>query len=132
PVLADNCYKCHSAQAEKVKGGLKLDTRADVLKGGDTGPALVPGNLEKSLLIKAIRYTDEELKMPPKDKKLSAEQIADLEAWVKMGAPDPRTNSTPSAVISVVTDQARKHWAYQSVRPPATPTVRNSKWAQTS
>ena len=131
PVLADNCYKCHAASSDKIKGGLKLDTRADMLKGGDTGPAIVPGDAEKSLLIKAVRYTDEELKMPPKDKKLSAEQIADLEAWVKMGAPDPRTNSA-AAVTSVVTDQARKHWAYRPVHPPAMPSVKRSKWAQTS
>lgn len=129
PVLADNCYKCHSANAEKIKGGLKLDTRADMLKGGDTGPALVPGEVEKSLIIKAIRYTDDDLKMPPKNKKLSAEQIADLETWVKMGAPDPRTNSLAVAK-NVVTAEARKHWAYQPVRSPAPPPVKNSKWVQ--
>ncbi len=129
PLLADNCYKCHSAQSEKVKGGLKLDTRADVLKGGDTGPALVPGDPEKSLLIKAVRYTDEELKMPPKNKKLSAGQIADLETWVKMGAPDPRTNAAAVAA-SIVTAQAKKHWAYQPVLLPAPPAVKNAKWIQ--
>ena len=94
PVLADNCYKCHSAKSEKVKGGLWLDTREGSLKGGETGPAVIPGDLEKSLLIKAVRYTDPDLQMPPKDKKLSAAQIADLEAWVKMGAPDPRVATT--------------------------------------
>jgi mono/diheme cytochrome c family protein len=129
PVLVENCYKCHSAQAEKVKGGLLLDTREAVLKGGDTGPALVAGDPEKSLLIKAVRYADEDLQMPPKNKKLSAEQIADLEAWVKMGAPDPRTNGVKVA-SSVVTDQARKHWAYQPVRSPSLPAVKNTKWVQ--
>ena len=73
PVLVDNCYKCHSSSSEKVKGGLLLDTREGLLKGGDTGPGLVPGDPEKSLLIKAVRYTDENLQMPPKNKKLSAE-----------------------------------------------------------
>src|SRR5688572_19678863 len=91
PVFVENCYKCHSAEAEKVKGGLLLDTRDGLLKGGDTGPALLPGDPERSLLIKAVRYTDENLQMPPKGKKLGPEQIAGLEAWVKMGAPDPRT-----------------------------------------
>ncbi|HEY0551578.1 MAG TPA: DUF1549 domain-containing protein, partial [Verrucomicrobiae bacterium] len=129
PVLVESCYKCHSAQAEKVKGGLLLDTREAVLKGGDTGPALVAGDPEKSLLIKAVRYTDQDLQMPPKDKKLSAEQIANLEAWVKMGAPDPRTNGVKVAP-SVVTDQARKHWAYQPVRSPALPPVKNTQWVQ--
>ena len=78
PILADNCYKCHSAQAEKVKGELLLDTRAGVLKGGETGPAIVPGNPDASLLIKAVRYTDPDLQMP-KNKKLPPEAIAALE-----------------------------------------------------
>ena len=92
PVLADNCYKCHSTQAEKVKGGLLLDSRDGLLKGGDTGVAIVPGNPEASLLIKAVRYTDPDLQMP-KNKKLDDDQIADLVAWVKMGAPDPDRKS---------------------------------------
>src|SRR6267378_676673 len=71
PLLVEHCYKCHGAQSEKVKGGLLLDTREGVLKGGDTGAAIVPGDPEKSLLIKAVRYTDPDLQMPPKDKKLS-------------------------------------------------------------
>jgi mono/diheme cytochrome c family protein len=129
PVLSDHCYGCHSAQAEKVKGGLLLDTRAATLKGGDSGPALVPGEPDKSLIVKAVRYTDEDLQMPPKGKKLSAEQIADLEAWVKMGAPDPRTNSIPVAK-GVVTEAAKKHWAYQPIRRPSPPAVGNKKWVQ--
>src|SRR5215212_1887168 len=129
PVLVESCYKCHSPTSEKVKGGLMLDTREAMLQGGDSGPSLVPGDPEKSLLIKAVRYTDEDLKMPPKNKKLSAEQIADLEAWVKMGATDPRTN-TVAITTSVVTSQAKKHWAYQPVRSPAPPAVKNTKWIQ--
>src|SRR5262245_37318883 len=70
PVLADNCYKCHSAGSEKVKGGLLLDTRDGLLKGGNEGPAIVPGNPEKSRLIIAVRYKDKDLQMPPSDKKL--------------------------------------------------------------
>ena len=131
PLLADQCYKCHSADAEKLKGGLLLDTRMATLKGGDTGPALVPGDVEKSLLIKAVRYTDADLQMPPKNKKLSAQQIADLETWVKMGAPDPRTNASKVAA-SIVTDAAKKHWAYQPVRSPALPMVKNSERVQSS
>src|SRR5450432_1287898 len=61
PVLVSSCYKCHSTQAEKIKGGLLLDSREGVLKGGDTGPAIVPGNAEKSLLVKAIHYQDQDL-----------------------------------------------------------------------
>src|SRR6266478_8341673 len=65
PIFSDNCYKCHSAGAEKIKGGLLLDTRDGALKGGNTGPAVVPGNLDKSLLIQAVRYKDKDLQMPP-------------------------------------------------------------------
>src|SRR5438034_5075501 len=78
PILVDNCYKCHSHESEKLKGGLLLDSREGLLKGGDTGAAIVPGDTEKSLLIKAVRYTDDDLKMPPKGKKLLNEQITDL------------------------------------------------------
>src|SRR2546426_3808603 len=94
PIFVEQCYKCHSKDAEKLKGGLLLDTRDGLLKGGDTGPAIVPGDSEKSLLIKTIRYADEALQMPPRKRggKLADQQIADLEAWVKMGAPDPRTD----------------------------------------
>src|SRR5262245_35577001 len=87
PLLADNCFKCHSP-AQRAKGGLTLTTRAGVLKGGDTAPAVVPGDPAKSLLLKAVGYRDPDLRMPPRGK-LSDEQIADLTAWVKMGAPWP-------------------------------------------
>src|SRR4051794_3807633 len=73
PIFAEQCYKCHSEKAEKLKGGLRLDSPEAILKGGDTAPAIVPGDVEGSLLIKAVRYTDPELKMPPKNKKLSDE-----------------------------------------------------------
>src|SRR5438045_9285669 len=75
PVLANNCYKCHSAKAEKVKGGLLLDSRDGVLKGGETGPSIVAGYPEKSLLIKAISYAAPDLQMPPKGDKLTTQQI---------------------------------------------------------
>src|SRR4051812_30141168 len=81
PLLVDTCYKCHSAQSEKLKGGLYVDTKAGLRKGGKTGPAVVPGDLDKSLLIKAVRYHDEDLQMPPKTP-LKKEQVAILEAWV--------------------------------------------------
>src|SRR3954465_12298582 len=82
PVLSETCYKCHSSTSEKLKGGLMLDSREAMLKGGDTGPSVAPGNLDKSLLIEAIRWQNKDLQMPPK-KALSAEQVADFEAWVK-------------------------------------------------
>ncbi|MEO7678702.1 MAG: PSD1 and planctomycete cytochrome C domain-containing protein [Verrucomicrobiota bacterium] len=128
PLLVDNCYKCHSQQSEKVKGGLLLDSKESVLKGGDTGPALIPGNVEKSLLVKAVRYADENLQMPPKGKKLSAEQIADLEAWIKLGAPDPRVESSKSNVQS--TKSGKNHWAFQPIKNAPIPPVKNKRWTR--
>jgi mono/diheme cytochrome c family protein len=128
PIFVENCYKCHSAQSDKIKGGLLLDSREGLLKGGETGPAIVPGEPEKSLFIKAVRYTDEKLQMPPKDKKLSSAQIADLEAWVKMGAPDPRTG--PASTVRA-TSAAKQHWAYQPIKSPSIPVVRNFSRVQT-
>src|SRR5260370_26419673 len=82
PILANNCYKCHSQQAEKVKGGLLLDTRDGLLKGGKTGPGIVPGDPDRSLLTEAVGYTNAALHMPPNGEKLSAAQVTDLVAWV--------------------------------------------------
>src|SRR5438067_8649345 len=85
PVLMDKCYSCHSAEAKKLKGELYLDSREGLLKGGETGPALVPGKPDESRLIEAIRYGNPDLQMPPKAK-LTDAQITDLTTWVKMGA----------------------------------------------
>jgi hypothetical protein len=126
PVLADNCYKCHSTLAEKVKGGLLLDSRDGLLKGGDDGAVIVPGNPEASMLIKAVRYTDPDLQMP-KDKKLPDDEIADLVAWVKMGAPDPRTAIAGQKNWSDRTN----HWAWQPVKRVAIPVPGNPDWCQT-
>ena len=127
PILADKCYKCHSTLAEKIKGGLLLDSREALLKGGDTGKALVPGDPEASLLIKAVRYTDPDLQMP-KEKKLDDEQIANLVAWVKMGAPDPRSATAEQKKWS---DNKTNHWAWQPVKPMPLPAVSNPAWCQT-
>jgi mono/diheme cytochrome c family protein len=129
PLFADHCYSCHSAK-EKIKGGLRLDAPAAMLKGGDAGPAIVPGDPDASLLIKAVRYTDEDLQMPPKDKKLAAEQIALLEAWVEMGAPIPQTSDAPR-LLTEVGEARAKHWAFQPVQLPAPPKVKKSNWVQT-
>lgn len=91
PALIQHCYECHSADAKKVKGGLLLDTRAGWQRGGDSGlPAVVPGNPEESPLIRAVRHVEEDFAMPPRLPKLPDAVIADLVAWVRMGAPDPR------------------------------------------
>lgn len=128
PVLAENCYSCHSQKADKLKGGLYLDTRDGLLNGGDNGPAIVPGDPEKSLLIKAIRYTSESLQMPPKNKKLPPEQIADFEAWVKMGAPDPRTEENAALLARV--EGKKNHWAFRPVQMPPLPKVENPEWVR--
>jgi Protein of unknown function (DUF1553)/Protein of unknown function (DUF1549)/Planctomycete cytochrome C len=123
PLLVKHCYECHSADAKKVKGELRLDTRDGVRKGGTNGPAIIPGNPEKSLLLKAVRQVDDALKMPPKEK-LLADEIADLEAWVKMGAPDPRT----TAAAKIDPAKARELWSLRPVRDPAVPAVKDESW----
>ena len=122
PALIEHCHKCHSGDKDaKVKGGLQLDSKAGLLKGGSTGPGLVPGQPDRSLIIKAIRYADPNLQMPPKEK-LSDSVIADLESWVRMGAPDPRTGKA-AAVLKTDDDlaKARKHWGFQPVVKPEPP-----------
>ncbi len=129
PVLADSCYQCHSAKAKKPAGGLLLDSRDAMLKGGASGqPAIVPGDVEKSLLIKAIRYSDAKLQMPMGGK-LSAQIIKDFEAWVKVGAPDPRKADAAPAYISPYDfNEAKKFWSFQPVKDSPLPTVRNKAW----
>src|SRR5438105_3024476 len=92
PVLAQYCYECHSTQAKKIKGKLLLDSHQGIVKGGENGPVLVPGEPDASRLITAIRWIDPDLQMPPKQK-LSAQQIEKFEQWVRMGAPDPRDDA---------------------------------------
>ena len=127
PVLAQNCYECHSAQSKSLKAGLRVDTREGLRLGGKSGePAIVPGDAEKSLLLKAIRHTSADLQMPPK-KKLSLQQVADFEQWVRSGAPDPREEKT-----SVVSGQrsAKTHWAFVPPKEQPLPKVKDKTWAQ--
>jgi hypothetical protein len=137
PLLVERCFECHSAKSEELKGGLRLDTRDGTHKGGEAGPALVAGDVEKSLLIRAVRYKDEKLQMPP-DEKLSDAQIADLEAWVKMGAPDPR-EPTPVAVAATTPttvpaewiaklETGKTWWAFQKPVDHAPPAVTDGAW----
>ncbi len=130
PLLADQCYSCHSVKAEKTKGGLHVDSFDALLKGGDSGPALVPGDAEKSLLIKAVRYGDPDLQMPPKGKKLSERQIADLMQWVKAGAPWPETDKAatrPTKASHEITEKDRSWWAFQPIRRPTKSEAVNSR-----
>lgn len=131
PLLAEQCYECHSARAKKLKGGLRLDSREEAMKGGESGAAIVPGKPEESLLITAVRYHDKELRMPPpKDdapRKLSDAQIRDLEEWVRLGAPMPADAS--SAAVTAPGSQA--HWAFQPIRNRAVPEVKAAAWVRT-
>jgi mono/diheme cytochrome c family protein len=114
PILEERCYTCHSAKAEKLKGGLRLDTYEGLIEGGDTGPAVVPGNLEKSLIVRAVRGADEDLRMPPKGDRLTAAQVGDVEAWIKMGAPHPRKKGGESVRREDV-------WAFEPLKRPSVP-----------
>ncbi len=134
PVLVEHCYECHSVGAKKAKGGLRLDSREGWVKGGDSGPAILPGKPDDSLFIKGIRHWDKDFKMPP-EKPLVPAQVADLIEWVKLGAPDPRTNAPvltataaakPSYGISV--EEGRKHWAYQPVKAQPLPKLKDKAW----
>lgn len=131
PVLSEHCYGCHSAEAGKSKGGLLLDTREGIRTGGDNGPAVVPGDLENSLLIAAIRWHDPDTGMPPENKggKLPDSVIADFETWVRSGAPDPRDGKVAAKVYDGMS--ATDWWAYQPMTRPAVPETRNQTWAKT-
>ena len=126
PLLIAKCYKCHSRKAKKKSGGLWLDSQAAWLNGGDSGAAIVPGKPTASLLIKAVRY-DDTLQMPP-DKQLSKRQIALLEAWVKMGAPAPRTAGAVAGVRPADPVAGRKHWAFQPLKRHRLPAIHNTRW----
>jgi len=124
PVLAEHCYKCHSSQSKKLKAELYLDNREGLLKGGETGPVVVPGKPEASLLIRAVVYLDNELEMPP-NKKLPDRAIADLQEWIRMGAPWPEENS-PSAKKTEVGAQdwnklRLENWAFRPIKKPVPP-----------
>ncbi len=131
PIFAERCYKCHSSAEGKAKGGLTLDTREGWAKGGDTGPAIVPGKPDASLLLKALSYTDDELKMPPKKEggKLPDAQIATLREWIAMGAPDPREGSGKK--LNGLSSAARAHWAFQPLKQSTLPPVKDKMWCQT-
>ena len=133
PILADNCFKCHSHQAEKIKGSLVLDSRDGLLKGGDTGPAIVPGEPDISLLIRAVRHVDEDLQMPPK-KQLPAAQIDVLAEWIKMGAPCPETSNAFAAMPKGrrATTSDTNWWSFQPLRDVKVPEVADRGWSRSA
>jgi hypothetical protein len=125
PLFIKHCYQCHSSEAKALKGGLHLDSRSGWMKGGDSGPAVVPGSPDESLLIEAIRYRS--LEMPPQ-KKLTESEIAVLERWVMMGAPDPRTDPVPNRPARADHDAGRSHWAFRPIAEPPVPRVKDNAW----
>ncbi len=132
PVLASECYDCHSEK--KRKGDLALDSREGWIKGGESGAAIVPGKPDESLLIRSITHADADLKMPKKAPKLDARVIADFVEWVKMGAPDPRTQPDKVRVSPVPWSETlaarRKWWCFQPLLTPPAPTLRNAAWSK--
>ncbi len=130
PLLASHCYSCHSVRANKSEGDLLLDSRAGWAIGGENGAAVVPGDVDTSLLIRAVRYTDSDLQMPP-DRALPKDAIARLEQWVRMGAPDPRdgvkidqaSRMDPSDPIT-----GRQHWAFRPLAETEPPVFADKAW----
>ena len=121
PVLFQHCFECHGSGAKELKGGLRLDSREGMLRGGDSGPSVVPGDVVNSLLLRAVRHQAGELEMPWRKPKLSEQNLADLEFWIKTGAHFP-SSKAPGI--------EKAHWSFQPVRPSAL-LGRRSSWSRT-
>ncbi len=132
PVLVKECYACHSLDAKKnnkLEGELLLDSRAAMLKGGDTGPSIIPGDVKNSLLIASIRH--ESFEMPPKNK-LSNQVIANFEKWIQMGAPDPRDGKLHEITKEKIDiEKGRAFWSFKPLSQSVPPTPNNKTWAKT-
>jgi cytochrome c553 len=130
PAFVEHCFKCHSAQSKAPKGGLRLDSREALLRGGTNGPAIVPGNPQDSLLMKALSHDGDVAEMPPAGK-LPDQVLADFRRWIAMGAPDPRKESldaTAAAGGKVV--RGGDGWAFRSPQYRSAPSVRDTSWAR--
>jgi hypothetical protein len=129
PMLAKNCFGCHTSAP---MADLAMISSDSLLKGGKSGPAIVPGKPDESLLIQAVSHTHPRLKMPPQGR-LSSEEIADLRAWIEMGAPWPVAAATQAPIASGyrITPEQRKFWSFQPVQKPAIPVVRDKAWVKT-
>ena len=130
PILVEHCYKCHSAETAS-EGELQLDSRAATRKGGERGPAVVPGDAAGSWLLKAMTHADSDLKMPPKRDRLPDSVLADLKKWIEMGAPDPRV-SDPVAGKKSWNKAGRDFWAYQPPLASEPPKVTDAIWPKGS
>lgn len=133
PLLVEHCYSCHSALAKKLRGGLHLDSAEGWLKGGDRGPAVKPGDPDRSLLIAAVKHEDELLEMPPRGK-LTDQQIALLTRWVSMGAPAPRVEAAKATIPARPTDltKAREFWSLKAPADPPMPPVADAAWPRSA
>ncbi|MEO1529312.1 MAG: PSD1 and planctomycete cytochrome C domain-containing protein [Planctomycetota bacterium] len=129
PILVEHCYDCHSG--EDVEAGLWLDSRNGWQQGGDSGPAIVPGNLDKSLIVDAVRYTEDRVAGMPPDSKLSDAQIRAIEKWVADGAVDPRDEQTAKASEFNLTERFESHWSWRPIQRPAVPAIEDP-WPKNS
>ncbi len=132
PLLVENCYACHSAETMAM-GELRLDSKEALLRGGTRGAAVVPGDPAASLLLKAVSYSSLDLRMPPSGR-LSDQEIEHLEAWISMGAPDPRTEEAQDAHAgeeSVDLEEGRQFWSLRPLGNPDLPAIENQEWART-
>ncbi len=133
PVLVEHCYKCHSSESEKIKGGLTLDTQQGSQLGGDSGhPGVTPGDPNASSIFEAITWQNDDMQMPPKNR-LPDDVIANFKKWIEMGAPDPRIQSPANLVggkREINMDEGRKHWAFQKPVKSSPPLVKTEGWAK--
>lgn len=129
PLLAEHCVSCHGA--EKQKGNLRLDHKAGWETGGDSGPAIIPGEVGNSLLWKVVSYTDRDLKMPPREK-LPDTALADLRTWIASGAHDPRTEVPGSNAVAHSAKADASFWSFQTVQAPPVPAVKDKDWGHTA
>tara|TARA_R110000868_G_scaffold411563_1_gene705338 strand:- start:38544 stop:41519 length:2976 start_codon:yes stop_codon:yes gene_type:complete len=133
PVLVEYCYDCHAGEPDPENASFVLDTRAGIRMGGDSGKAVVPGNLKSSLILQAIEHDPDFYAMPP-DEKLSSNIISDFRKWIQMGAPDPRegkVKTSPLAKKSELAfdfDKEREFWSFRPLTKPTVPEVKQSEW----
>jgi len=125
PLLVRRCFECHSSKAKTIEGGLRLDSSAGWRRGGDSGPAIVPGKPAESRLLKAVLYQDPNLAMPP-DNALSKREIDLFRKWIKMGAPDPRTVEQKVGPRVIDFEIGRQFWSFRAIADPKPPPVKNT------
>lgn len=131
PIFVEHCYECHSAAADEVEAELLLDSKWGWMTGGESGPAIIPGNLDDSLVIDAVRYQENKVTAMPPRSKLADKEIEILEKWVQMGAPDPRTSKKPAnTAAKEINFQKRfnEHWSWRPIAKPELPWVGDGKW----